>query len=259
MYFNEIEKGSIYAIIPARAGSKGVQNKNIRCLQGYPLIAYSIVAANRCQKVSRVIVSTDSIEYAKIAKYYGAEAPFLRPVEISTDTSTDLEFMEHVIDWLHIHEHRLPEFFIHLRPTSPIRQLDIIEDAVERMIADEKATSLRSAHLSRQTPYKWFIMRKDGYFKSFIEGMSIDQANNPRQDFKPVYIPDGYVDLLRTSFILESGLLHGDKVIGFIVPESIDVDAMEDMKQLELYMERNKEPLLEYLKEKYKKMDEVII
>ena len=127
------------------------------------------------------------------------------------------------------------------------------------MIKDETATSLRSAHLSVHTPYKWFSMRKDGYYKSFIEGMTIDQANDPRQDFKPVFIPDGYVGLLRTSFILKSGLLHGDRVIGFIVPDNIDVDAMKDIEQLEFYMEKNNEPLLEYLKNNYKKLNEVEI
>ncbi len=259
MIFDEIERGSIYAIIPARAGSRGIKNKNIRCLKGYPMIAYSIAAARKCRNVSRVIVSTDSEEYAKIAKYYGAEVPFLRPAEISVDTSTDFEFMEHAITWLHKHEHKLPEFFIHLRPTTPIRKIEIVEDAVERMLSDETATSLRSAHVSAHTPFKWFRLREDGYYKSFVDGMTTDEANNPRQDFEPVYIPDGYVDLLRTRFILESGLLHGDRVIAFQVPESVDVDILKDVEQLEFYLEKNREPILEYLMKYYKRLDEAEI
>ena len=103
-----IEKGSIYAIIPARAGSKGVKNKNIRCVKGYPLLAYAIAAAKNCEYVSRIIVSTDSEEYAKIARYYGAETPFLRPAKFATDTSPDIEFMEHAIGWLEENEGKLP-------------------------------------------------------------------------------------------------------------------------------------------------------
>ena len=89
--------------------------------------------------------------------------------------------------------------------------------------------------------------------------MTTDEANNPRQDFEPVYIPDGYVDLLRTRFILESGLLHGDRVIAFQVPESVDVDILKDVEQLEFYLEKNREPILEYLMKYYKRLDEAEI
>ena len=257
MYENEIKRGSIYAIIPARSGRKGIKDKNIRCLKGYPLMAYSIAIAKKCQRVSRIIVSTDSSDYARIANYYGAETPFLRPAEISTDSSTDFEFMEHAIEWFHKNEHELPEYFMHLRPTSPIRRLNIVDDAIDRILADKYATSLRSAHKSTHTPYKWFCMGRDGYYRSFVKGMSTDQANNPRQDFEPVYIPDGYVDILKTEFITKNQLLHGDRVVGFVVPDNIDLDVMADMEQLEYYMDKKKEPLLEFLRKNFKKLDEV--
>ena len=116
-FLANIKKDEVYAIIPARSGSKGVKDKNIRCLDGYPLLAFSIAAARKCPEVSRVIVSTDSEHYASIARYYGAEAPFLRPEAISGDKSTDIEFMEHAIGWLSENEGTLPEYFLHLRPT----------------------------------------------------------------------------------------------------------------------------------------------
>ena len=106
-----IKKDSVYAIIPARAGSKGVKNKNIKCLKGYPMLAYSIAAAKLCGNVSRIIVSTDSEQYADIAESYGVKVPFLRPKEISGDKSTDIEFMEHAINWLAENEHEVPEYF----------------------------------------------------------------------------------------------------------------------------------------------------
>ena len=92
-------KENVIAIIPARSGSKGVPGKNIALLGGYPLIAYSIAAA-KLSGIDRVLVSTDSEEYALITRRYGAETPFVRPDEISSDQSTDFEFMRHAIDWM---------------------------------------------------------------------------------------------------------------------------------------------------------------
>ncbi len=252
-----IRKGSMYAIIPARAGSKGVKNKNIRCVKGYPLLAYAIAAAKQCDKVSRILVSTDSEEYAKIARYYGAETPFLRPAEYAADNSPDIQFMEHAIGWLYENEGVLPEFFMHLRPTSPLRKKDIVDKACELMMNDPEATSLRSAHKQVFPPYKMFYAGDDGYYTCFNEGMTPDEANNPRQDFKQVYVPDGYVDILRTSFIAKNHLMHGTKVIAYTIDKSVDVDAKEDLEYLEFYMEKNRSELYEYLMSRYKTLEEM--
>ena len=93
-----INKKEVYAIIPARSGSKGVPNKNIMNLGGYPLIAYSIAVAKKCSTIDRVIVSTDSEEYASIALKYGAEVPFLRPSDISNDSSTTIKPSSSCVD-----------------------------------------------------------------------------------------------------------------------------------------------------------------
>ncbi|MBR3308252.1 MAG: acylneuraminate cytidylyltransferase family protein [Lachnospiraceae bacterium] len=252
-----IKKGCMYAIIPARAGSKGVANKNIRCVKGYPLMAYAIAAAKNCSGISRVLVSTDSERYAAIAEAYGAETPFLRPAEFATDTSPDIEFMEHAIGWLAENEGELPEFFMHLRPTSPLREVDILEGAVKKMLEDPEATSLRSAHKQVFPPYKMFCIREDGYYRSFMKDMTIDEANSPRQDFDQVYTPDGYVDVLRTEFIREKHLMHGDKVISYIIPKAVDVDAKEDLEYIEFVLEREASPMLEYLRENYKPLEEM--
>ena len=251
-----IEKDLMYAIIPARAGSKGVKNKNIRCVKGYPLLAYAIAAAANCPYVSRILVSTDSEEYAAISRYYGAETPFLRPAEFATDTSPDIEFMEHAIGWLAENEGKLPEFFMHLRPTSPLREQAIVDAAAGKMLADPEATSLRSAHKQVFPPYKMFCIREDGYYRSFMPGMTIDEANNPRQDFDQVYTPDGYVDILRTSFIRENHLMHGNKVISYVIPKAVDVDAKEDLEYIEFVVEKQESGLLKYLQAKYKPLAE---
>lgn len=253
----KINKGEVAAIIPARSGSKGVKNKNIKCLQGYPMIAFAIAACKMCDGIGRILVTTDSEEYAKIANYYGAETPFLRPAEISGDNSTDIEFMEHAIDWLADNEGSVPEYFVHMRPTYPLREVKVMEEAVRRMKADASATSLRSAHLASNTPYKWFNLREDGYYKSIRDDLTLDEANNPRQAFEDVYIPDGYVDVLRTEFIVKSDLLHGDRMIGYVVPGGVDIDALKDLEYLEYYITKNSSEVLDYLRANYKILDEM--
>lgn len=251
-----IQKGIVYAIIPARSGSKGVKNKNIRCLEGYPMMAYSIAAGLMCNDVERVIVSTDSEDYAKIARYYGADVPFLRPVEFATDISTDIDFMKHAIQWLYDNEHRVPEFFVHLRPTFPLRQYEKIGHAIAEMKEDSRADSLRSAHKADACPFKWFQMADDRYFKPMYEQMSLDDANRPRQSFPSVFIPDGNVDVLKTENIVLRDNMYGNSMIGFVTEEGIDVDTVREMNQVEETIANNDFPILNYLRANYKKLEE---
>lgn len=154
----------VVAVIPARAGSKGVIDKNIKLLAGNPLIAYSIAAARSANNIDRIIVSTDSEEYASIAREYGAEIPFLRPDVISGDTSTDYDFIKHVLDWMQDNESLQPDYLVHLRPTTPLRNPAYIEEAVERIRNDEYCTALRSVHEMSETAYKTVEVDR-GYLK----------------------------------------------------------------------------------------------
>ncbi len=252
-----IKENQVIGIVPARSGSKGVKNKNIRCLQGYPMIAYSIAAALMSETIDRVVVSTDSEEYARIAAYYGAEVPFIRPSELASDKSTDIEFMEHAIIWLYNNERSVPEYFVHLRPTYPLRDYRLIDNAVMRMKNDSKATSLRSAHKADVSPFKWFQFKDDNkYFKPMYDDMTLDDSNKPRQAFPDVYIPDGYVDVLRTSNIVQNDCIHGNCMIGFIVDDGVDVDTMKDMEQIEKKLQKAEFPVLSYLRENYKPLEE---
>lgn len=245
---NHINKGQVYAIIPARSGSKGVKDKNIRLLNGYPMIAYTIAAAKLTEIIDRVIVSTDSEKYADIARQFGAEVPFLRPAEISGDKSTDVEFMQHAINWFYENEGSVPEYWVHLRPTNPLRNCEILRDAIQRFCRDQSADSLRSAHLADVSPFKWFLLDENGYYKTF-NGISLDDANKPRQSFPDVYIPDGYVDLLRSAYIIKTNLLHGKRMIGFLSPDCVDVDNIRDMDELNRAVVRYQGKVLEYLKD----------
>ena len=114
--------GSVLAIIPARSGSKSVKDKNIRLMDGKPMIAYSIEHAQKANCIDRIIVSTDSEEYAAIARKYGAETPFLRPAEYATDTALDYDVFLHALNYLEEVEGYIPELVVQLRPTYPIRR-----------------------------------------------------------------------------------------------------------------------------------------
>ena len=153
----------VIAIIPARSGSVGVKGKNIVPLGGHPLIAYSIAVA-KLMHVKRILVSTDSEEYATIARRYGAETPFLRPTDISQESSTDFEFMRHAMEWLKQYEGSVPEYWLHLRPTTPLRIPEVLEDALSMIQRYPEATSLRSGHEAPESPFKWFLKDKSGFF-----------------------------------------------------------------------------------------------
>ncbi|HBE79484.1 MAG TPA: cytidylyltransferase [Firmicutes bacterium] len=238
----------IMAIIPARSGSKGVPGKNIKQLGGFPLIAYSIIAAKLAAKIDRTIVSTDSEEIAEISREYGAETPFLRPPELAQDHSTDIDFMRHTTQWLQDNEGFIPDYLVQLRPTTPLRNPQLVDRAIAEITKRPEATSLRSAHPAPESPFKWFQKDESGYFKGLLAGFSNDFLNNPRQRFPDAYIPDGYVDIIKPALILSSGLLYGERMIGFISPICTEVDTMNDFDFLEYDLKRNGHLLWEYLK-----------
>ena len=235
----------IVAFIPARSGSKGVPNKNIRQLGEIPLIAYSILLAKMVDEIDRIIVSTDSEEYALIAKEFGAEVPFLRPKSISGDKSTDFEAFKHCINWLEENENYKPDLIFHFRPTTPLRSPSIIKDAL-KMVIEYPCTSLRSGHKAIESPFKWFLKDKEGYFKGIQENIDSEKVNMPRQDFPDVYIPDGYVDIIKTDTIIEQGNLHGNRMLVFESPMCYEIDTEEDYKFLDYKIKNETSPIINY-------------
>jgi CMP-N,N'-diacetyllegionaminic acid synthase len=151
-------KPSCIALIPARSGSKRVPDKNIRPLAGHPLIAYSICAALRSGVFAAVVVSTDSEAYARIAREYGAETPFMRPAELSGDTSPDIEWVEYTLKRL-AEQGRHYDCFSILRPTSPFRLPETIQRAWTEFCAEEGVDSLRAVEKCGQHPGKMWVIR----------------------------------------------------------------------------------------------------
>lgn len=225
-----INYGTVMAIIPARSGSKGVLNKNIRLLSGHPLLAWSIMAARKAEHIDRVLVSTDSPEYVDIAKKYGAEAPFLRPEQYATDQSQDIEFFLHALEWLQEHENGgVPEYLVHLRPTTPLRDPEVIDKAIGMIQADRTATSLCSAS-EVYPPCKYFSLNSDGSFSALL---GEELISLPRQQCPKAYDPNGYVDIVKSEQILSSGTLYGSRRLAFICDYFGDIDTERDFQELE--------------------------
>jgi len=233
----------VVAIIPARSGSKSLVDKNIKHLSGHPLIAYSIAAAKLSKKINRVIISTDSQEYADIAKQYGAEVPFIRPDKYSTDAATDKDFLVHSMNWFEENENSVPEYWVHLRPTTPLRSIEIIDNAINEIMQDNNATSLRSGHKAPESPLKWFV-KSNYYFRGLVDG---EDYNLPKETFKQVYIPDGFVDIVKSSFVMNNKEIHGDKMIGFESPVCTEVDSLEEFEYIQYQLDKNGSELLDYL------------
>jgi CMP-N,N'-diacetyllegionaminic acid synthase len=229
---------NVVALIGARAGSKGVPNKNIKLLGSRSLLAWSIAACLRSSSIDRVIVSTDSAEYAALAIKLGAEAPFLRPAEISGDRSTDYDFIVHALDWLAV-EGQEPDYLVHIRPTTPLRDPALIDAAVQAFQASKNSTALRSVQEMSESAYKTFEIAKGGQLKRLgADNTGLDNANSARQQFPSTYQANGYVDVLSSAFIRKSGLMHGDHVMPFITPSVVEVDTLYDFDLLEFQISR---------------------
>ena len=221
------------AIIPARSGSKGLPNKNVKLLAGRPLLAYSIAAAILAENIQRTIVSTDSEHYANISRKFGAEVPFLRPAEISGDASSDYEFVRHALNWMKENEGYQPKYLVNLRPTTPLREPRYIDEAIKRMILDDSATALRSVHEMSESTYKTFEIKED-YLNCVCTGSrDVEAAGRPRQEYKKTYEGNGYVDIMKSSYVLENYKVYGDRVIAYVTPRVFEADTFEDFDYLE--------------------------
>lgn len=201
----------VLAIIPARSGSKSVADKNIRPIGGKPMLAYSILHAKESGAVSRVIVSTDSPQYAEIAREYGAEVPFLRPAEYATDTALDIDVFLHALRHLRDKEGYLPEMVVQLRPTYPIRDPKDIGRMVELLAQRPEADSIRCIAPAKELAYKMWRMGGRGRITPILTDIA-EAYNMPRQQLPPIYYQNACIDVIRTRTILESHSMSGEYI-----------------------------------------------
>jgi N-acylneuraminate cytidylyltransferase len=230
-------KPEIMAVIPARGGSKGIPRKNIKNFAGFPLIAYSIQAALNSKYVTRTIVSTDDEEIANVARAFGAEVPFLRPSEFAQDTTLDFPVFENLLKTLQEKENYVPDLVIQLRPTSPIRPIHLVDEAIEIMLGDPAIDSVRGVVPSGQNPYKmWRIDPINKLMTGLLRVDGIDEPyNSARQALPDTYWQTGHIDVIRTNVILEKKSMSGNKIKPIhINPDfTVDIDKPSDWQRAE--------------------------
>lgn len=217
---------SVAALIPARAGSKRVPNKNIRPLAGHPLIAYTIAAALDSHVFSAVIVSSDSERYAEIARHYGAEVPFLRPSEYSGDLSPDIEWVEFTLRRLQ-EQGRSYDCFSILRPTSPFRMPETIRRAWGQFRAEQGEDSLRAVEKCRRHPGKMWIVAG----RRMTPLLPLGSPDRPwhscqYQALPEVYVQNTSLEIAWTRVVFESRTIAGRVVMPFFTHgfEGFDVN-----------------------------------
>lgn len=229
----------VLVIIPARGGSKSIPRKNVKLLNGFPLIAYSIAAGLKAKLVNRVIVSTDYEEIANVALKFGAEVPFKRPAKYAEDLTPDLPVFVHALKWLKDHENYNPDVVVHLRPTSPVRPLNMVDEAVKSLLTHTDATCVRAVVTANENPYKmWRIKNTDSRMENLLNIKGIAEPYNaPRQALPQVYWQTGHIDAIRPDAILK-GSMSGKSIYPLIIDSrfTVDIDTREDWKRAELQM-----------------------
>ena len=238
-------KPSIVALIPARSGSKRVVDKNIRRLGDHPAMAYSIATARESGIFDAVIVSTDSEKYAEIARWYGADVPFLRPPEIATATSPDIEWVEHLLRTVAEQGCRYECFSI-LRPTSPFRTADTIRRAWGEFLAEEGVDSLRAVEKCRQHPGKMWVLRG----RRMMPLMPLTPPEQPWHSSQYAALPEVYVqnaslEIAWSRVALEQRTIAGTILMPFLTQgtEGLDINDVEDWWYAEHLIEKGEAAL----------------
>tara|TARA_B100000989_G_C19530264_1_gene469260 strand:- start:4009 stop:4695 length:687 start_codon:yes stop_codon:yes gene_type:complete len=227
-------KKNTIAIIPARSGSKSIKDKNIKLLNGKPLIYWSIETCIKSKSFSKIIVTTDSKKYALLCKKYKEVDILIRPKNISGDYSTDYQMINHCIQNIKIEY----DYIAHIRPTSPMRKLSDIKKAL-KIFKNSGCSSLRSVHEMSETSYK-SVEIKNGYLSSLNNlNLTIDELNKPRQFFKKTYFPNGVIDIYKKNEILKRKKLFGNKVKPFKTSVCQEIDNLDDFNFIE-YLCRKK-------------------
>ena len=231
---------SCIALIPARAGSKRVVDKNIRDLAGHPMLAYSIAAAVQSGVFEKVVVSTDSARYADIARRYGAEVPFLRPAEIAGDKSADIEWVESTLRQLREAGHEFDCFSI-LRPTSPFRLPETIRRAWSEFLAEQGVDSLRAVEKCEQHPGKMWVVR-GRRMTPLLPLSPVELAWHSTQyaALPEVFVQNASLEIAWTRVVAETRSIAGHVVMPFLThgTEGLDVNTESDWWRANYLLER---------------------
>jgi len=226
---SSIHKKNVLGIIGIRSGSVGVPNKNIRNLLGKPLIGWILDKAKKSKHINKLVVSTDSAEYAKISRNFGAEVPCLRPKHLAENDSPEIDFVKHMINFLKNEEDYIPDIVVRMMATIPLQTTEDIDSVIDILINDKKADSAVVISEARQHPEKALKIIEDSngdkklvtYFsESGREVTPIARQNYTKAFFR------GNIIACRLPIIFKTNSLTGDIVRYHLIPQerAIDID-----------------------------------
>ena len=227
------------AMIPARGGSKGLPGKNIKELNGKPLIQYTIEAALASKVVDQVIVTTDDPEIAEISRKAGAEVPFLRPEELSTDTARAVDVYIHAAEFMRDELGKNMDKFMVLLATVPLRTSKHIDEAFE-LFCDAKADTLISIK-EAENPPSWFLEQDENARIQNANFGSTQGLVNNRQVSKEYFVPNGAIYILDYKLLKEKKTYYSDNTIGYVMSkkDSVDIDNIDDFMYAEYLMKNS--------------------
>ena len=240
-----ILKKKIWAFIPARAGSKSIKNKNIKKINSIPLLIYSLKTALSLKKknlIDEVIFSSDSERYIELVKKYSNKIKIdYRMKKDATDNATDLDVFKSFLKKKKNLSLACPEFFLHLRPTTPLRKNKILIDALNFFKKNNKKYSaLRSVSLMDNSSYKSMRIVNGKLCNILEKNFNMDKLNFPRQSYIKTYVGNGYVDIIKSSNIIKN-IIHGNKVCPFVVNDfNSDIDNLSDLAKVRWFKKNDK-------------------
>ena len=221
----------IISIIPARGGSKGIPRKNIKLLNGKPLISYFIDASNSCSLIDETYVSTEDGEISEISKGNNAEV-IERPDELAGDDSSSIDVILHVLDYLE-DKGELPDLFVLLQPTSPLRTSEDIEASINSFLESDCDSLVSVCKLDHRSLLNFSL--EDGFL---VQNNNESLFNSRRQDMPSYYSLNGAIYITTPGFIRKNRSFYSDKTIPHVMSKekSIDIDTSFDFKLAEFLL-----------------------
>ncbi|HIP93107.1 MAG TPA: acylneuraminate cytidylyltransferase family protein [Desulfurobacteriaceae bacterium] len=237
----------ILALIPARGGSKRLPKKNIKPLLGKPLIAWTIEQALDSKYIDEVIVSTDDLEIAKVSRSYGAKVPFIRPKELAQDNTSTIDVILHTIKFFE-ENGKFYDIIILLQPTSPLREIEDINRALELFFSNKSALSLVSVKENEHPPF-WSMKLEDDFLKPLFKKEFLFKR---KQELPKTFLPNGAIYIAEVETLKKYKTFFTPKTIAYIMSheKSIDIDTDFDFYFAEFILQKKR---LENEKDKNRK------
>ncbi len=232
-----LKNQKVICIIPARKGSKGLKNKNIKKLKNIPLIAWSILVAKKCKMIDEIIVSTDSKKISKIAKKYGAKVPFLRPSNLATDKSSSFEVLKHAINF-YKRKKVFFDYVLLLEPTSPLRDYKDVNLCLKKVLKNKIDAMVSVTKVINQHPSFLYSLKKNNFLVPYLKNKK--KLYVRRQDINSLYYLEGSIYISKISSLLKKRTFYHEKTQAFTVDKwkSLEIDDIDDFNLAQFYTRR---------------------